>query len=166
METERKFLVKEIPDLTNTAYKEISQIYISYDPEIRIRKSDNNYFITKKSDGTLVREEYEEEISKNTFDILSSLNKGRIVNKTRYLVYINGNVGELDIYHDELYGLVTLEVEFSDLEESNNFVVPSWVSEEVTYDKRYKNRKLSSSELSTIKELIDEVPSNVKKLSF
>ena len=38
MEIERKFLVKKIPDLTNLQAIYIEQGYLSFSPEVRIRK--------------------------------------------------------------------------------------------------------------------------------
>ena len=50
MEIERKFLVKKLPDNINRyPYQKIEQGYLSYVPEVRIRKSNNKYFLTVKS---------------------------------------------------------------------------------------------------------------------
>ena len=43
-----KFLIKEMPNLINSAYREIEQLYISYEPEIRIIKCDSSYFIIQE----------------------------------------------------------------------------------------------------------------------
>ena len=70
MEIERKFLVKKIPDLTNLQAIYIEQGYLSFSPEVRIRKKDEKFYLTVKSDGDIVREEYEIEISQNTYEEL------------------------------------------------------------------------------------------------
>ena len=75
MEIERKLLIKEIPDLTNTVYTEITQGYLSFDPEIRIRKDSDKYYITQKSNGDIAREEIEKEIDTITYNILSNLTR-------------------------------------------------------------------------------------------
>jgi len=49
----------------------------------------------------------------------------------------------LDIYHGDLEGLVSAEVEFKSIEESMEFFPPSWFKREITKDKRYKNRNLA-----------------------
>ena len=47
IEIERKYLTKNIPfDITKYPYKSITQIYISTNPTIRIRKYDNKYVLT------------------------------------------------------------------------------------------------------------------------
>ena len=163
MEIERKFLVKEVPDLTNSAYKEIKQLYLSYDPEVRIRKRDNKYFITRKNNGTLIREEVEDEISETAFEVLSGLAQGRTIDKTRYLYPCNGAILELDVYRDELEGLITVEVEFDDIEDVTDFSIPSWFGEEVTSDSRYKNQNLSRLNLSELTELIKGASLSKKK---
>jgi adenylate cyclase len=69
MEIERKFLVEKIPDLTNAQAIHIEQGYLSFSPEVRIRKRDEIFYLTVKSDGDIAREEYEIEISLNKTDV-------------------------------------------------------------------------------------------------
>ena len=59
MEIERKFLVGSLPDLTGVKYSEIKQGYFSINPEGRVRKKDDEYYITEKGEGDMVREEKE-----------------------------------------------------------------------------------------------------------
>ena len=40
MEIERKFTIKELPDLSNFSSKKIVQAYLNTDPVIRIRQED------------------------------------------------------------------------------------------------------------------------------
>ena len=66
------------------------------------------------------------------------------VSKTRYEIPIDGGyLAELDIYHGQLEGLMTVEVEFNTVDEALIFKPPSWFSIDVTNDKRYKNTALS-----------------------
>ena len=147
LEIERKFLLSSIPDLSNFKFSEIEQGYISFVPEIRVRNKDENYYITSKSDGTKVRKEIETEINELTYLILTNLIKGRLIKKTRYKIPLYNNlIAELDIYHDELDGLATVEVEFNSEDEANNFLIPSWFGKDVTSDKRYKNKNLAQME--------------------
>lgn len=155
MEIERKFKVNYLPDLSNYPFHEITQMYLSYDLDIRIRKKGNKYFITKKSNDTIKRYEEEVEIDYQTFDILSTLSVGNIISKTRYLIPIDNSLtAEVDIYHDNLEGLVTVEVEFSSLEEANSFIAPSWFGEEITENMQYKNKELAKlNNLTQIRKL-------------
>ncbi len=68
----------------------------------------------------------------------------RQIEKTRYDIVINGSLtAELDIYHGNLAGLLTVEVEFSSLEEAYDFKPLDWFGEEVTEDARYSNSYLA-----------------------
>ena len=52
MEIERKFLVKYVPvNVSRYEHKELSQGYIYTLPVIRIRKSDDEYFLTVSQKG-------------------------------------------------------------------------------------------------------------------
>ena len=75
----------------------------------------------------------------------------------------NGAILELDVYRDELEGLITVEVEFDDIEDVTDFSIPSWFGEEVTSDSRYKNQNLSRLNLSELTELIKGASLSKKK---
>lgn len=148
MEIERKFKVKFLPELSNYPFYEITQMYLSNDLDIRIRKKDDEYFITRKSNGTIARQEEETSISKEAYHILSNLLVGREIAKTRYLIPLDdGLVAELDIYHENLEGLLTVEVEFKSLIDAQNFILPLWFGEEITEDERYKNKNLAKEDI-------------------
>ena len=56
MEIERKFLVKELPaNLDSYATQRISQGYLSTNPVVRIRRSNDEYYLTYKGKGLMVR---------------------------------------------------------------------------------------------------------------
>ena len=147
LEIEKKYLLNDIPNLSQIPYDEIEQGYLSFTPEIRIRKKGNKYYITKKGEGTEAREEIETEIDSITYNILSSLVNGRVIKKTRYRISLNYSlIAELDIYHEDLEGLVTFETEFPNEIEAKNFIAPVWFGEEITEDKRFKNKNLARME--------------------
>ena len=51
MEIERKFLVKTLPEgLDSYKCKHIEQGYLNTNPDVRIRKSDEDYILTYKGD--------------------------------------------------------------------------------------------------------------------
>lgn len=146
-ENERKFLVKEVPKLEGIKYSLIEQGYLSFTPEVRIRKKNDKYFLTHKGEGNQIRTEVESEIDKVTYDILMLLVQERFINKTRYEVELSdGIIAELDVYHGDLEGLVVVETEFKTSEQASLFTIPSWFGKEVTSDKRYKNKMLASCE--------------------
>lgn len=153
MEIERKFLVKSLPNLNNYQKHDISQGYISIDPVVRLRKQDSSYYLTKKSKGSLIREEIEVEISQEVYDILLSLIQTRIIEKTRYKIPLeNGLIAELDIYHNDLASLYTVEVEFKTMKEAQSFIPPNWFGEDITEDNRFKNNNLATEDLSFLQE--------------
>ena len=145
MEIERKFLVSAIPDkLESYNIKEIEQAYISTNPTIRIRKSNSDYILTVKGSGHMSREEFELSINEAQYLSLMKKTETLTVSKARYEIPIDGGyLAELDIYHGQLEGLMTVEVEFNTVDEALIFKPPSWFSIDVTNDKRYKNTALS-----------------------
>lgn len=144
LEIERKFLIYEIPDLAHYPFDEIEQGYISFEPEIRIRKKGSKCYLTEKGEGTKIRPEVNLEISQEIYEVLSHLVQGRMIQKTRYKIPIQDHlIAEFDLYHDELEGLMVVETEFSSEEQSQNFIPPVWFGEDITEDKRYKNKNLA-----------------------
>lgn len=158
MEIERKFLVNTLPNIDNLPFHELEQAYLSFEHEIRIRRVDTNeFYLAHKTDGDLSRGEVEPVIDSASFQILSNLIRGRIINKTRFYISLDNNlVAELDIYHGELEGLVTVETEFISEEDAANFDIPSWYGKEITYDKRYKNKNLARCTEEELLSLLNE----------
>lgn len=153
MEIERKYLVEKYPySLTDYKKKKIIQGYISKDPVIRIRRSNDDYFLTVKGKGLMVREEFEMVISKDQFNQLSTKVDGLLITKTRYLLPYESHIIELDIFKGPLDGLIMAEVEFDSIDASKDFIAPTWFLKEVTKDSRYQNNRLSDlTSLETIK---------------
>ena len=58
MEIERKFTIKQLPtDLESYPSRHIEQGYLSESPVIRVRKEDDEYFLTYKGKGMMARKE-------------------------------------------------------------------------------------------------------------
>lgn len=130
------------------AERHVEQNYlVTGNEEIRIRKiSTNNnikaYVVFKKGSG-LVREEFEKEISLDSYNQLSKLINAKPIIKIRREIEIDGLIYEHDVYlNDELNGLQIIEIEFRNEEESKNFAIHDWLGEEITDDKNYKNQSL------------------------
>lgn len=159
MEIERKFLVKYVPvNVSRYEHKELSQGYIYTLPVIRIRKSDDEYFLTVKSEGLLERQEFEINISEKVFNDLSLKCDGNIISKTRYRIPLeDGLTAELDIFHGVFEGLMYVEVEFSSVEEAESFTAPDYFGRDVTQFEQYQNSSLSTMNMEQIKELLDSV---------
>ena len=159
IEIERKFLVNRLPgDLSMYHKKELMQGYISTEPVLRLRRSDDDYIFTFKNAGPLAiekalknkapveTEEFESSLTKEQFDKLWSLVSGNEIIKSRYYIPLDGGlVAETDVYRGRLKGLLIVEVEFDTVSEAKTFIPPDWFGEDVTGDKRYSNAGLSQS---------------------
>lgn len=144
MEIERKFLVKELPNLNHYPHKALTQAYISTDPVIRIREMENTFCLCVKSQGHLIREEFELDLTLEQYQALWEKIEYSPIKKTRYFIPLEGDLtAELDVYYDHLDGLKTVEVEFSSTHEADKFKPPVWFGEDITHDNRYKNNHLS-----------------------
>lgn len=150
MEIERKFTIKQLPEhLEQYEKKEIEQAYLCSKPTVRIRKSNEKYILTYKSRLGLdlpehltarTCEEVELPLTKEAYEHLRKKADGSVISKTRYLIPIENNRKiELDVFHGYLEGLVFAEVEFESEEEAAAYQLPEWFSEDVTFDKRYRN---------------------------
>ena len=147
-EIEKKFKVKKLPaNLKSYPNKQIKQGYTSISDdgaEVRLRQKGEKYFLTKKSGVGIVREETEQEISKEEFEKQWPETQGRVVEKTRYEITLaDGNLAELDIYEGNLAGLMTVEVEFTDQNKAQEFIAPDWFADDITEDSTYKNASLA-----------------------
>ena len=145
MEIERKFVIQSVPEGVSPG-REITQGYLWYDPEVRLRKIGGEHKLTIKSEGTLTREESEHAIPEELFNLLWPLVGSKVVRKTRYLLDYNDLVLEIDVYSEKHEGLITLEGEFQTVEEAERFELPEWIGPavDVTYDPRYRNKELGS----------------------
>ena len=131
MEIERKYLVKTLPEhLEQYQSKKIAQGYLCTAPVVRIRRSNDDYYLTYKGEGLMVREEYNLPLTKEA--------------KTRYLIPLNDHLtAELDIFEKDLAPLSLVEVEFDSIEEADRFTAPDWFGEDVTNSGKYHNSYLS-----------------------
>lgn len=145
MEIERKFLFDKIPkELSIVKKYYVEQGYLSIEPEVRIRKKQSDsealYIICIKSNGELIREEVEINIPQGQYNTLKNIIDKEFITKEFYEFKLyDGNILEFSIVDKEMatefmYG----EVEFMSVEDANNFKVPEFFGQEVTYDKDYK----------------------------
>lgn len=158
MEIERKFLVNEMPEISEkTEVQVIEQAYLCGKPTLRIRKKNNVYILTYKSKfglndlkkDTLARvsNEVELPLSKEAYEHLLEKHDDYIVRKKRYIIPLDEkHKAELDVFEGHLKGLVMVEVEFESCEDADCFVAPGWFGIDVSGDSRFSNRMLSKRE--------------------
>lgn len=146
MEIEKKYLLKELPDLGNFEHHKIEQAYLCTGPVVRVRREDENYYMTYKGSGMMSREEYNLALTKESYEHLKAKADGNIISKIRYLIPLEGTklVAEVDVFEEPFAPLILAEVEFESEEAANTFVPPAWFGEDVTFDGRYHNSYMSS----------------------
>lgn len=157
MEIERKFTVKKLPEnLSVYACHQIEQAYLNTDPVIRIRRQDEEYYMTYKGKGMLSREEYNLPLNAESYDHLRPKADGNIIAKKRYLIPSRDgrHMVELDVFEEPFAPLVIAEVEFASKEEADAYIPEEWFLEDVTYDSRYHNSNLSRMEKDGISDLL------------
>ena len=173
MEIERKYLIENIPlNLADYPCLLIEQGYLNTKPVVRVRRQNDDYYLTYKSSGMMAREEYNLPLDKEAYEHLIAKADGIVITKKRYLiplldaweamtvnenpdardtspnnVVINSSLTvELDIFEGTYAGLQIAEVEFSSTEEANAFTPPSWFGEDVTFSTKYHNSRLSQGD--------------------
>ena len=149
MEIERKYLIDQIPfDLSEYPSRKIEQGYLCTEPVVRIRRDGEDYYLTYKSKGLMVREEYNLPLTAESYEHLKEKADGNVIRKRRYRIPFSSRLTiELDIFEPPFSGLVLAEVEFDSEEEANSFLPPDWFGEDVTWSSRYHNSTLSSLKL-------------------
>lgn len=159
LEIERTFLAKYLPaDIKNWPSHEIIDYYIplgAAHAKLRIRKSDDKYTITKKvqlkeADAS-VQMEHNIELSEAEFLAFKNIPSDK-AHKIRY--YYNN--AEIDVFLDDLEGLVLVDFEFKNIEDQLNFVMPDFCLAEVTEDDNIAGGLLAHLKMKTLKPLVDK----------
>mgnify|MGYP002563548049 CR=1 FL=1 len=149
MEIERKFLIKQIPEgCTSFPCRQIEQAYLNTDPVVRVRRDNDDYYLTYKGKGLLSREEYNLPLTKESYEHMRPKADGILISKTRYLIpEKDGLTIELDVFDAPYEGLYLAEVEFSSEEQALSYNPPVWFGEDVTNSGKYHNSRLSQGNL-------------------
>lgn len=144
MEIERKFLVKHLPEnLNQYDSMQLEQAYLCVNPVVRVRRQDDDYILTYKGKGHMVREEYNLPLNQTAYEHLLEKADGNIIRKTRTRIPWQNHVIELDLFDAPFEGLMIAEVEFSTELEAVAFIPPEWFGRDVTFEKEYHNSYLS-----------------------
>lgn len=145
MEIEKKYLVSKLPDnLREFKFHFIEQGYLCTEPVVRVRRQDDDYYLTYKGAGLMSREEYNLPLNAQSYHHLIQKADGNIITKKRYLIPIGENLTvELDIFEGRFKGLMIAEIEFKSEDEANRFIPLPWFGEDVTFSSKYHNSTLS-----------------------
>ena len=145
IEIERKYLVKQDfhSVIDEIQPHQITQAYLVNEKSksVRIRIMDNIAFLTIKSDLIgITRKEYEYEIPVNeALSLIESFDL-KTLKKKRYKVDFNSKTWEIDVFDENLNGLVLAEIELQS--EDEKFDIPEWIDLEVTLNPEYLNANL------------------------
>lgn len=148
LEIERKFLVVskafENEAITQTR---IVQAYLNSHPErsVRVRIKGEKGILTVKGKGSesgMSRFEWEREIPLQEAESLLPLCERGIIDKIRYEIPVGNHIYEVDVFSKENDGLIVAEIELSS--ETETFVKPHWLGEEVTRQTKYYNSRLAN----------------------
>ena len=161
MEIERKFTVKKLPEnLEKYPCHIIEQAYLNTDPVVRVRRQDDEYYMTYKGRGLLSREEYNLPLNETSYYHLREKADGNVISKKRYVIPITEPAFtsdypesidqislcvELDLFDAPFAPLVIAEVEFPSEEMANAFLPLDWFDQDVTNDPAYHNSNMIMS---------------------
>lgn len=132
-EIERKFYVKNMPDLALIEPLQYERYFLERGNgiEIRISKVNDTYKYEKKVEiSDLERTRESKEISKEEFEKLKEGASESII-RERYNISDNPTIA-IQIYHGRFEGLVRAEVEFASEAEARDFVPLDWMGDEMT----------------------------------
>lgn len=162
MEIERKYTLKRLPDnLESYPCKIIEQAYLNVAPVVRVRRSNDSYYLTYKGGGLMAREEYNLPLNKESYEHLIEKADGNIISKKRYVIPLENPQFddsylpikmpelkiELDIFEKPFAPLIMAEVEFSSIEMANAFIPPEWFDKDVTMDTNYHNSNMAMKKI-------------------
>lgn len=144
MEIERKFQLKGFPDLETRSECIIKQYFLSVKPYVRIRSKQTdkkiNYKLCIKSEGDLSRTEIEFKLTEDEFSQLKAMCKEPPIIKLHKTYKLpDGNILECNSVDEDLdSGFMYAEIEFDSEQEAKEFIPPSFLGKEMTYDKDQK----------------------------
>jgi CYTH domain-containing protein len=163
IEIEKTYLLKYIPvDIKLLPYKEILDIYIPSNekhPHLRIRKNGDKYEITKKYpiDENKIYSQIENTISitKNEYLELSQI-KGKRIRKIRYEYLYKKYKSEIDLFLDDLLGLILVDFEFRNEKEFLDFKIPDFCLSDVTEENFLAGGILAGGKYSDIENKLEK----------
>lgn len=129
----RKFLAKQLPDLTGFVCQSEHRFYLyrKNGAVIRIQSRGEIFELEKKITKTaFIRESEKIALTKDEFESIQKLTKEEIQRDS----YIISQTPEIlvRIYHDVFEGLVRVEVSFSSIEEAQGYMPYDWMGREIS----------------------------------
>ena len=130
---------------------------------IRLRKfvirDEVKYIFSKKTSkekDSIEKIEHNIELSEELYKEFLKAKEGRTIIKTRYKIPLENEAKmDLDIFHDFYEGLCLAEIEYTSVEQANNFKIPDWL-EEIENSEKLSNLYMATKATS-LNEYIDYI---------
>jgi CYTH domain-containing protein len=145
VERERKYLLAEAPAFSGPGVR-LRQGYLAIDGSVSVRVRESGeagWTLTVKAGRGSVRTEIEWPLTAEQFDAAWGQTRGRRIHKTRHHIPLGEHTVEVDVFHEDLDGLLLAEVEFDSDHALATFQPPAWFGSEVTDDGVYTNSSLA-----------------------
>lgn len=162
IELEKTYLAKNIPGgIEKCKFNEIIDIYFPIDqdhPIVRLRQCGDVRELTKKSpiDGDPSRQEEQTIVlSEVEFRAFQQV-PGKKLRKLRYYYDHDGLTAEIDVYQDDLKGLIVVDVEFKTVEEKEAFKMPDFCLVDVTSEVFAAAGMLAGKRYQDIEDTLNE----------
>lgn len=156
MEIERKFLVRTLPDLSDTAPIRYERHYLNVEDgvEERIQKINDRYTYEMKTKvDEYTRSSDKRDLSKEEFENLK-IGSSKAILRDSYEIGPNLSI---KIYHGDNEGLIRAEVEFSSLDEARSYQPESWMGNEITNTPLGKDSDLLFLDPESVTKLINQL---------
>lgn len=163
LELEKTYLLGSLPEgLASCKKKEMLDIYLpgtSPHPHLRIRKNGDKYEITNKQ--PLVQGDISKMIEQTVMLTPEEFSElaivpGKRVHKFRYLYPWNNRFAEVDVFLDQLTGLILVDFEFQNEAEMQNFIPPAYCLTEVTQEEAIAGGFLAGKSCSDIVPVLEK----------
>lgn len=132
-EIERKYLIKQMPNLNNIKPIRYERYYIrdNVDNQVRVQKKDEKFELeTKTKINDIEYKKEKQEITEQEF--LKLIKECRtVIIRDSYLINENPKI-TIKIYHGKYEGLIRAEIEFNNEYEYNNFKIPKWFGKDIS----------------------------------
>lgn len=132
-EIERKFFIKEMPDVSRLKSIQDERYYLYHGNgiELRFQKHGETYEFERMAQCVdLSRTQEKIEITEKEFEALKQFGKGPIFRES-FLISKSPQI-TIKIYHGRLEGLIRAEIEFKSLDEARKFSPLNWMGKEMT----------------------------------
>ena len=160
-EIERKYLIKQMPNLKNIKPIRYERYYINdnIDNQIRVQKKADKFILeTKTKISDIEYKKEKQEITEQEFLKLIKDCKKLII-RDSYLINEKPNI-TIKIYYGIYKGLIRAEVEFNNEYEYSNFKIPEWFGKDITNTELGMDARLIKLDRGDFLEILGKAEEN------